>query len=70
MTVPKRRLSKMKGRQRRSHYKALAPTVVGCAICGAPVRPHMICGKCGQYRRRAFAKITAQTTNAPAGSAE
>ncbi|MDR1657650.1 MAG: 50S ribosomal protein L32 [Deltaproteobacteria bacterium] len=57
MTVPKRRLSKMKGRQRRSHYKAQSPTVVLCSRCSKPVQPHTVCPNCGQYRRRVFLKL-------------
>ncbi|MDR1085144.1 MAG: 50S ribosomal protein L32 [Deltaproteobacteria bacterium] len=52
MAVPKRRMSKMKGRKRRTHYTALTPTVVTCASCGAPTRPHFACPSCGQYRGR------------------
>jgi large subunit ribosomal protein L32 len=56
MTVPKRRLSKMKGRQRRSHYHALVPTLTKCVVCGNPVRPHSVCPSCTKYRGRMFAK--------------
>jgi large subunit ribosomal protein L32 len=52
MAVPKRRMSKMTGRKRRTHYTALAPTVVKCSNCGAPSRPHFACPVCGQYRGR------------------
>jgi len=57
MAVPKRKQSKMKGRQRRTHYKALAPTVVKCANCGEPKRPHHVCPHCGVYRGRQFLKV-------------
>jgi large subunit ribosomal protein L32 len=56
MAVPKRKMSKMKGRQRRSHYKALTATVVKCANCGEPTRPHHVCGSCGVYRGRLIEK--------------
>ncbi|MDR1111605.1 MAG: 50S ribosomal protein L32 [Deltaproteobacteria bacterium] len=56
MTVPKRRLSKMKGRKRRTHYVAAVPAVVKCPVCRTPVRPHMVCPKCGEYRKRRFIK--------------
>ncbi|MDR3204928.1 MAG: 50S ribosomal protein L32 [Deltaproteobacteria bacterium] len=67
MTVPKRRLSKMKGRQRRSHYHAITPTVVKCANCGAATLPHNVCPTCGVYRRRSIIEIKAPTTT-PKGS--
>ncbi|MDR2366967.1 MAG: 50S ribosomal protein L32 [Deltaproteobacteria bacterium] len=54
MTVPKRRLSKMKGRKRRTHYVATVPTLVKCPKCSAPMRPHNICEKCGEYRNRNY----------------
>ena len=57
MAVPKRRQSKMKGRQRRTHYTALTPTVAKCAHCGEPKRPHHICPNCGVYRGRRFLKV-------------
>jgi large subunit ribosomal protein L32 len=57
MAVPKRKQSKMKGRQRRTHYTALAPTVVKCANCGEPKRPHHVCPHCGIYRGRQFLKV-------------
>jgi large subunit ribosomal protein L32 len=52
MAVPKRRMSKMKGRKRRTHYVALTPTVSVCNQCGAPTRPHFACPVCGVYRGR------------------
>ena len=42
----------MKGRKRRTHYTALAPTVVKCSHCGEPKRPHHVCTHCGTYRGR------------------
>jgi large subunit ribosomal protein L32 len=57
MTVPKRRLSKMKGRQRRSHYHAIVSAVTKCRECGHPVRPHSICPQCHRYRGRDFSRL-------------
>ena len=54
MTVPKRRLSKMKGRQRRSHYHASVSAATRCTKCGQPVRRHSICPGCFKYRNREF----------------
>ncbi len=54
MAVPKRKQSKMKGRQRRTHYTALTPTVTKCSQCGEPKRPHHICPHCGTYRGRQY----------------
>ncbi|MDR0621980.1 MAG: 50S ribosomal protein L32 [Deltaproteobacteria bacterium] len=53
MTVPKRRLSKMKGRKRRTHYVAShAPSPAICPGCGQEIRPHTLCAACGTYRGR------------------
>ena len=49
MAVPKRRTSKSKKRKRRTHYKAVAPTLNPCPKCGEPRRPHVVCGNCGYY---------------------
>lgn len=57
MTVPKRRLSKMKGRQRRSHYHASVAPVTRCSKCGSPVRLHSLCPECLKYRGRDFLKL-------------
>jgi large subunit ribosomal protein L32 len=54
MTVPKRRLSKMKGRTRRSHDHALIPIVTKCFACGETISPHGLCPKCQTYRGRSF----------------
>jgi len=58
MAVPKRKMSKMKSRKRRTHYKAAAPTVVRCAQCDEPKLPHRACPHCGMYRRRQAIEIS------------
>jgi large subunit ribosomal protein L32 len=50
MAHPKHRHSKERGRKRRTHYKAVAPTLATCSNCGAPVVFHHICPECGYYR--------------------
>jgi large subunit ribosomal protein L32 len=55
MTVPKRRLSKMKGRKRRTHYVSSVPALTMCS-CGRVTRPHMVCLECGMYRKREIFK--------------
>lgn len=49
MAVPKRKTSKQRKRQRRTHYKAEAVTVQACPRCGDPRRPHRVCPNCGFY---------------------
>jgi large subunit ribosomal protein L32 len=49
MAVPKRRTSKSKKRKRRTHYKAVRPTLNPCPKCGEARRPHVACPNCGYY---------------------
>ena len=52
MAVPKRKTSKSKRNQRRSHHALVAPQWSICSQCGDPTLPHRICGTCGYYRGR------------------
>ena len=52
MAVPKRRTSKSKRNQRRSHHALAAPQWSECAQCGDPVLSHRVCRTCGYYRGR------------------
>lgn len=52
MAVPRKKVTRMKRDQRRSHH-ALAPVNIGeCANCGEMKLPHHICGACGHYNGR------------------
>ncbi len=60
MAVPKRRLSSSKRDMRRAnHDKVVAPNVVPCASCSAPMVPHRVCPGCGFYKGRAVIKTGA-----------
>jgi large subunit ribosomal protein L32 len=48
--LPKRKISRARGGNRRSQWKLKATRLVTCPQCGAPVRPHHICLTCGTYR--------------------
>jgi large subunit ribosomal protein L32 len=50
MPNPKRKHSKTRRDKRRTHYKAVAPTVSTCSNCGASVQLHRVCPECGFYR--------------------
>jgi len=52
MAVPKRRSSKARGRKRRTHWKAKAPSASVCPSCGEPKLPHRVCPHCGMYNGR------------------
>lgn len=49
MAVPFRRTSKTAKRLRRTHYKLHIDGVCVCEHCGAIVKPHTVCKKCGYY---------------------
>ena len=50
MAVPFRKVSKTSGRMRRTHYKISANATTTCPKCGAEIRPHRVCKKCGTYK--------------------
>jgi large subunit ribosomal protein L32 len=52
MAHPKHKISKQRRNKRRTHYKAVAPTLSTCSNCGAPVIYHRVCPECGYYRGR------------------
>jgi large subunit ribosomal protein L32 len=49
MPNPKRRHSKTRGRKRRTHYKATAPSMSVCSNCGEMKLNHSVCPSCGFY---------------------
>ena len=50
MAVPFRKISKTRGRMRRTHYKIEAANTVLCKNCGASIKPHRVCPECGFYK--------------------
>lgn len=50
MAVPFRKVSKTRRDMRRTHYKVTADGLVECTNCGAKIRPHRACPKCGFYK--------------------
>ena len=50
MAVPFRKESKTRRNMRRTHYKITANGLVECTNCGAKIRPHRACPKCGFYK--------------------
>jgi large subunit ribosomal protein L32 len=52
MAHPKSKISKQRRDKRRTHYKAVAPTVGACSNCGSAVLYHRVCPECGYYRGR------------------
>ncbi len=62
MAVPKRRMSRSRTRKRRANHDRLTrPTTSTCPNCDGPVRPHHVCGACGQYKgREVIASVLAE----------
>ncbi|RME86254.1 MAG: 50S ribosomal protein L32 [Zetaproteobacteria bacterium] len=52
MAVPKKKTSKMKRDQRRSHHALRMPGMSECPNCGDWMMPHRACPSCGHYRGR------------------
>ena len=52
MAVPKKKVSKSRRGQRRSHDAFRATTLVECSNCGEMKLPHHICPACGHYKGR------------------
>ena len=50
MAHPKRRQSKTRTLKRRTHDKAVAPTMAICPNCGGWHIYHTVCPTCGHYR--------------------
>jgi len=50
MPNPKRKHSKQRRDKRRTHDKAVAPTLATCQNCGAAVEYHHVCPECGHYK--------------------
>ncbi|EHG24113.1 50S ribosomal protein L32 [Alloprevotella rava] len=50
MAHPKRRQSKTRTLKRRTHDKAVAPTLAACPNCGGWHIYHTVCPSCGYYR--------------------
>ena len=60
MAVPKRKMSKMKVRSRRSAHKARVVASRPCPQCGAAQQPHRVCRSCGYYRGRQIVTVEAE----------
>ena len=52
MAVPKRRTSRSRRDQRRSHDALVNPPRSLCPQCKEPKLPHRVCPSCGSYRGR------------------
>lgn len=57
MAVPKRRTSRSRRDQRRSHDALASPVRSLCPQCKEPKLPHRVCPTCGTYRGREVVRV-------------
>ena len=72
MAVPQRRISKTRKRLRRTHFKLSVSGLVTCPQCGAMIKAHHVCPKCGYYAGKAVflnGKLVKEEKKAPAKKA-
>jgi large subunit ribosomal protein L32 len=56
MPNPKRKHSKQRRDKRRTHDKAVAPTLSTCQNCGSAIQYHRVCPECGYYKGKPAVK--------------
>lgn len=56
MALPKRKTSRSRRGNRRSHDALRIPNLSTCPQCKEPKLPHRICPQCGTYRGKIFNK--------------
>lgn len=52
MPLPKKKTSKARRDQRRSHHALTVTGVSTCSNCGQPKLSHRVCPNCGHYNGR------------------
>jgi len=55
--VPKKRVSRSRRNNRRSHDALSAPTLATCPECGSKVLPHTVCQECGSYKGKQIIEV-------------
>jgi large subunit ribosomal protein L32 len=59
MAVPKKKMSKSRRGNRRSHDKLTFPSFGECPQCHENKKPHHICMHCGYYKGREIMSVEA-----------
>jgi large subunit ribosomal protein L32 len=57
--LPKKKISRRRRDNRRSHMKLTVPNLVACPNCRRPMVAYQVCPSCGQYRGRQVVKVEA-----------
>ncbi|HEY9187334.1 MAG TPA: 50S ribosomal protein L32 [Bacteroidota bacterium] len=60
MPNPPRRHSKSRGAKRRTHYKAVKPSISNCPNCGEMKLNHRACPNCGYYNGRYILNVASK----------
>jgi large subunit ribosomal protein L32 len=55
--LPKRRISRRRRGNRRSHNALKARQLIICPQCGGPALPHSVCPSCGTYKGAQILKV-------------
>lgn len=58
MAVPKKKVTRSRRGNRRSHHALAATSVNECPNCGEMKLPHHVCPACGHYRDREVTEPT------------
>jgi large subunit ribosomal protein L32 len=61
MAVPKRRTSRARQGNRRSHHHLKVKQHTYCNQCGNPIRPHHVCWNCGYYNTQGREAVSMET---------
>ena len=62
MAVPKRRKTKSRRNNRRSHISLKGPKLTICQKCGKPVLGHTVCDNCGTYKKQEVIDVMKKLT--------
>jgi len=63
MAVPKKKVSRSRRGNRRSHDSLSFKTIIECPNCGAEKLPHQICSSCGFYNKKKIVSLNKSTTD-------
>ena len=63
MAVPKKKVSRSRRGNRRSHDALSFQIIVECPNCGAEKLSHQICPSCGFYNKKKIVSFTKSTEN-------
>jgi len=57
MAVPKNKISKTRGRNRRAHLKLEKPSLIRCPQCHEFMMSHRVCKSCGYYKGKEVVNV-------------